>query len=86
LVTGSSVAGMANSGPQAPGVTFHEAYRFSAGAGDDHVEGTVFKALPRRIVWEARIDDTTIAATGETRRDAVEHALADLREQRRAHS
>jgi hypothetical protein len=67
---------MATSGPQAiPGVTLHEAYRFVS-TDDPPVEGTVFKKLPPRIVWEARVDNTTITATGETRREAVERALA----------
>lgn len=68
---------MAHSGPQSiPGVTLQEAYRFSTGAGEGLVEGTVFKALPRRIVWEAHVDGTTIVVYGETRRDAVEFAVA----------
>ncbi|MPY95885.1 MAG: hypothetical protein GEV08_23365 [Acidimicrobiia bacterium] len=72
---------MAISGPQAiPGITLQEAYRFSAGAGDEFVEGTVFKALPRRITWEARVDGTTIVIHAETRRQAVELAVAEARQ------
>lgn len=68
---------MAHSGPQSiPGVTLQEAYRFAAGEGDGFVEGTVFKSLPRRIVWEAHVDGTSIVVYGETRREAVEFAVA----------
>jgi hypothetical protein len=64
---------MAVSGAQSiPGVTLHDAYRFDAGDG---IEGTVFKVLPRRTTWEARVDGTPIAARGETRREAVELAV-----------
>ncbi len=68
---------MAVSGPQSvPNVTLHEAYRFEGGAGGDSVEGFVYKVLPRRISWEARIEGTSIRARAETRREAVELALA----------
>src|SRR5687767_4243504 len=74
---------MAKGGPQAiPGVTLRDAYRFSTSGGADDIEGTVFKALPRRIVWEARVDGTSIDVTGGTRRDAVERAVAEARRQR----
>ena len=68
---------MAIGGPQAiPGVTLHEAYRFAACDGDKLVEGFVYKALPRRVSWEARIDGTAILVRAETRREAVELAVA----------
>lgn len=61
-----------------PGVTLREAYRFESTDSDNPFEGTVFKKLPRRLNWQAHIDNTTIAATGETRREAVERAIAEL--------
>jgi hypothetical protein len=70
---------MAVGGPQSvPGVSFHEAYRFEALAGDKQVEGFVYKALPTRISWEARIDGTAILVRAETRRGAVELAVAQV--------
>ena len=73
-----TVPPMARSGPQSiPGVTLRTAYRFESTDVDDPFEGIVFKRLPRRLNWEARIDDTTIVAVGETRRDAVERAIAE---------
>jgi hypothetical protein len=69
---------MAIGGPQAiPGVTLHEAYRFEAGDGDKRVEGFVYKVLARRMNWEARIDGTAILVKAETRREAVERAVAE---------
>ena len=60
---------MATSGAQSiPGVTLREAYRFESSDGERMFEGTVFKKLPRRINWEARIDGTSIIEVGETRR------------------
>ncbi len=71
---------MATSGSQSiPGVTLREAYRFESGDGEYRVEGTVFKKLPRRVSWEARVDNTSIVETGETRREAVELAIAEFR-------
>jgi hypothetical protein len=68
---------MAIGGAQSiPGVSLHEAYRFEARDGDKPVEGFVYKALPRRIGWEARIDGTAIRVRAETRREAVELAVA----------
>jgi hypothetical protein len=58
-----------------PGVTLHEAYRFEAHDGDQRVEGFVYKALPRRISWEAKFDGTAIRVKAETRREAVELAV-----------
>lgn len=76
---------MARSGPQSiPGVTLHTAYRFESTDSDDPFEGIVFKRLPRQLNWEARIDDTTIVVTGETRREAVERAVAELDADRRS--
>lgn len=76
---------MARGGPQSiPGITLRDAYRFESTDDDQPFEGVVFKRLPRRVTWEARIDNTTIAATGETRRDAVERAMAELRADNRA--
>ena len=73
---------MATSGAQSiPGVKLHEAYRFESSDDGPHLEGTVFKKLPRRINWEARIDNSTVAEFGETRRDAVELAIATFRRQ-----
>lgn len=73
---------MATSGAQSiPGVTLHEAYRFESSGGQIAFEGTVFKRLPGRINWEARIDGTSIAEVGETRREAVELAIAAFRRQ-----
>ena len=73
---------MATSGAQSiPGVTLREAYRFESGEGEGRVEGVVFKRLPRRVNWEARIDHTSIVETGETRRQAVELAIAAFRGQ-----
>jgi hypothetical protein len=70
---------MAVGGSQSvPGVTFHEAFSFEALAGDRRVEGFVYKALPRRISWEARIDGTAILVRAETRREAVELAVAQV--------
>ena len=70
---------MATGGPQSvPGVTFQEAYRFETLIGDTQVEGFVYKVLPRRIDWEARIDGTAIVVRAETRREAVEFAVAQL--------
>ena len=71
---------MATSGPQSiPGVTLREAYRFESRDGDGVIEGTVFNKPPRPLNWEARVDDTTIVATAETRREAVELAIASFR-------
>jgi hypothetical protein len=62
---------MALSGPQAiPNVTLQEAYRFQTGVDDDRIESFVYKALPRRILWKARIDGSAIVVTAETRREA----------------
>jgi hypothetical protein len=74
---------MATGGAQSiPGVTLREAYRFeSSDDGQIAFEGTVFKRLPRRINWEARIDGTSIVEVGETRREAVELAIAAFRRQ-----
>ena len=75
---------MARSGAQSiPGVTLRDAYRFESSDrdGEGRFEGTVFKKLPRRLNWEARIDNTSIVATGETRREAVERAIAEFRGQ-----
>jgi len=73
---------MATGGAQSiPGVTLHEAYRFESSDGEPAFVGTVFKKLPRRINWEARIDETSIAEVGETRREAVERAIAAFRGQ-----
>ncbi|HWL42993.1 MAG TPA: hypothetical protein VNQ73_08610 [Ilumatobacter sp.] len=70
---------MARSGPQAlADVSIHDAYRFESRSGE-RIEGFVFKQLPRRQTWEARIDSTDIVATGETRREAIEAALAEYR-------
>lgn len=75
-------APMARSGPQAlPDVSLHDAYRFES-RGGDRIGGFVFKQLPRRVTWEARIDGTSIAASAETRREAIERAIAELRRQR----
>ena len=74
---------MAPGGAQSiPGVTLREAYRFESSDGEKMFEGTVFKKLPRRINWEARIDGTSIIEVGETRREAVELAIAAFRQQR----
>ncbi len=71
---------MATSGPQSiPGVTLREAYRFESRSGDGVIEGTVFKKPPGRINWEARVDNTRIVETAETRREAVERAIASFR-------
>jgi hypothetical protein len=68
---------MAVSGAQAiPGVTLHEAYRFET--DDGRVDGIVFKSIPR-LVWEAHIIGTSIMVKGETRREAVEQAIAEAR-------
>jgi hypothetical protein len=73
---------MARSGPQAlPEVALHAAYRFESRAADDHIEGFVFKKLARPVTWEARVAGADIVATGETRRDAIEAAIAELRHQ-----
>ncbi len=70
---------MATGGAQSiPGVTLREAYRFESTDAENPFEGIVFKKLPRRLNWEARIDNTAIAAMGETRREAVEQAIAQL--------
>jgi hypothetical protein len=70
---------MATGGAQSiPGVTLREAYRFESSDGQIAFEGSVFKRLPRRIDWEARIDGTPIVEVGETRRKAVELAIAAL--------
>ena len=75
---------MATSGAESiPGVTLREAYRFESSDGETMFEGTVFKKLPRRINWEARIDGTSIVEVGETRREAVELAIAAFRQQSR---
>jgi hypothetical protein len=66
---------MAKGGP--PNVVrYQEAYRFSAEVEGVIVEGFVYKALPRRKSWEARVDGTSISIRGETRGEAVEAALA----------
>ena len=75
---------MTRSGAQSiPGVTLRDAYRFESNdiEGGEPFEGIFFKKLPRRLNWEARIDNTSIATTGETRRDAVEGAVAEFRRQ-----
>ena len=66
---------MAKGGPPS-GVRYQEAYRFSAEVEGVIVEGFVYKALPRRKSWEARVDGTNISIRGETRGEAVEAALA----------
>jgi hypothetical protein len=66
---------MAKGGPP-NGVRYQEAYRFSAEVEGVIVEGFVYKALPRRKSWEARVDGTSISIRGETRGEAVEAALA----------
>ena len=85
LTLGSTVgygARMATGGPQSiSGVTLRDAYRFESSDGQAAFEGTVFKKLPRRINWEARIDGTSIVEVGETRREAVELAIAAFRRQ-----
>ena len=58
------------------GVTYQDAYRFAADVGGRRVEGTVFKVLPRRQAWEARIDGTGVGVQGETRAEAVAAALS----------
>ena len=65
---------MAKGGPP-HGVQYQEAYRFSADVEGVLVEGFVYKALPRRKSWEARIDGTNISIRGETRGEAVQAAL-----------
>ena len=73
---------MATSGAQSiPGVTLHEAYRFQSADRETQFEGTVFKKLPRRSNWEARIDNTSIVEVAETRLEAVELAVAAFRRQ-----
>lgn len=80
--TGGYGVRMATGGAQSiPGVTLREAYRFESSDGQNAFEGTVFKRLPRRINWEARIDGTSIVEAGETRREAVELAIAAFRRQ-----
>ena len=75
-------ARMATSGAQSiPGVTLRDAYRFESSDSEAAFEGIVFKKLPRRINWEARIDGTSIVEIGETRREAVELAIAAFRRQ-----
>jgi len=59
-------------------VTLRDAYRFESTNDDNPFEGVVFKKQPRRLNWEARIDNTRIISTGETRREAVEAAIAEL--------
>lgn len=70
----SYVPRMAKGGPP-DGVRYQDAYRFSAEVDGALVEGFVYKALPRRKSWEARIDGTNISIQGETRGEAVEAAL-----------
>jgi hypothetical protein len=73
---------MATSGAQSiPGVTLRDAYRFESSDTATAFEGIVFKKLPRRINWEARIDGTSIVEIGETRREAVELAIAAFHRQ-----
>lgn len=70
---------MARSGPEGHSdVSIHDAYRFESRAGDK-VEGFVYKRPTRRQVWEALIRGTATVATGETRREAIEAALAEQR-------
>jgi len=57
------------------GVRYQDAYRFSFESEGRRIEGTVFKALPRRQAWEARVDGSDIGAHGETRAEAVDAAL-----------
>ena len=73
---------MATGGAQSiPGVTLREAYRFESSDNEVGFAGTVFKKLPRRINWEATIDGTSIVEVGETRREAVELAIAAFHRQ-----
>lgn len=66
-------------GPQSiPGVTLQEAYRFGAVVEGVYVEGFTYKALPRRILWEARVDSCAVVCRGETRREAIEAALREV--------
>ena len=70
----------ARSGAQAlPEVSLHDAYRFESRAAEAHIEGFVFKKLARPVTWEARVAGTGIVATAETRRGAIEAAVAELR-------
>ena len=71
---------MARSGAQSiPGVTLRDAYRFESDDAECGFEGVIFKELPRRLNWEAWIDNSSIVAFGETRREAVEEAVAEFR-------
>lgn len=71
---------MATSGAQSiPGVTLRETYRFESVEGEARVEETVSEKMPRRTNREARVDHTPIVETGETRREAVELAVAAFR-------
>lgn len=54
-----------------------DAGSWEGGVGDKRVEGFVYKVLPRRISWEARIDGTSVTARAETRREAVALAVAE---------
>ena len=68
---------MAIGGAQAiPGVNPHEACRFEARDGDKRVKGFVYESLPQGMSREARIDGTAILVKAETRRQAVELAVA----------
>ena len=74
-----TIATMAIGGAQAIlGVAPYEAYRFDARDGDKRVEGFVYTSLPSRMSWEARIDGTAILFKAETRREAVELAVAQV--------
>jgi hypothetical protein len=74
-----TLTSMATGGAQSiPGVTLHEAYWFETRNDDKRVEGFAYKALPRRIGWEARIEGTAIRVRAESRREAVELALAQV--------
>jgi len=60
------------------GVSMHEAYRFQSRPESDlpDLEGFVCKIGK---LWEARIEGTPIRPRGETRKEAVELALRQLR-------
>ena len=49
---------------------------FEARDGDKRVKGFVYESLPQGMSWQARIDGTAILVKAETRRQAVELAVA----------
>ena len=60
-------------------ISYHKVYRFVVnGLAQEPVTGIVTKAEPRRVLWEARLDDSGHVGHSDTREGAVRAAVALL--------